>query len=168
MATPAADADAARSSFEARFDSQLMRVLELANQHLGMDVSFVAEILDEGQLYRSVHGDAHSFGITTGEATLGYCDLMLAGRIPHAIPATAVDSRVHALRITHDARIGAYIGVPIILSDGSTFGSLGCLSHEAHVLGDRTCGSCSCSPNWWHRKSNAIGSATRLARKSRR
>jgi EAL domain-containing protein (putative c-di-GMP-specific phosphodiesterase class I) len=137
MATPAANADAARGGFEARFGSQLMRVLELANQHLGMDVSFVAEILDEGQLYRSVHGDALSFGITPGNPTVGYCDLMLAGRIPNAIPATAVDSRVHALRATFDARIGAYIGVPIILSDGSIFGSLGCLSHDAHVLGDR-------------------------------
>jgi EAL domain-containing protein (putative c-di-GMP-specific phosphodiesterase class I) len=137
MATPAADANAARSSFEARFGSQLMRVLELANQHLGMDVSFVAEILDGDQLYRAVHGDAHSFAISADSPAVGYCDLMLDGQIPNAIPATAMDSRVHALRSTSEIPIGAYIGVPIILSDGSVFGSLGCLSHESHVLGNR-------------------------------
>jgi len=56
---------------------------------------------------------------------------------PHAIPATALDPSVRTLEATANARIGAYIGVPIVLSDGSVFGSLGCLSHEARVLGDR-------------------------------
>jgi EAL domain-containing protein (putative c-di-GMP-specific phosphodiesterase class I) len=137
MGTPAVDGDAARSNLEARIGSQLIRVLEFANQHLGMEVAFVTETSGVDQIYRSVHGDAHSFGIATGNPSVAYCALMLGGAIPNAIPSTGSDNRVSALKATAHARIGAYIGVPIVLADGTVFGSLGCLSHESHVLGER-------------------------------
>jgi EAL domain-containing protein (putative c-di-GMP-specific phosphodiesterase class I) len=137
MANPAVDREAARLHLEARIGSQLIRVLEFAREHLGMDAAFVTEKSPTGHLYRSVHGDARSFGIVSGKPIVGYCDLMLAGLIPHAIPAARADSRVSDLDATLRARIGAYIGVPILLADGTVFGSLACLSHDAHVLGER-------------------------------
>jgi EAL domain-containing protein (putative c-di-GMP-specific phosphodiesterase class I) len=137
MGTPAIHWDASRSHLEARIGSQLIRVLEFANQHLGMDAAFVTESTTRGQMYRSVHGDAQSFGMASGKPSVSYCDLMLAGEIPHAIPAAFADSRVRDLAVTSHARIGAFIGVPIVLADGTVFGSLACMSHDAHVLGER-------------------------------
>ena len=137
MGTRAINGDASRPYPEARIDGHLIRVLEFANQHLGMDAAFVTESSPHGQLNRSFHGDAQSFGMVVGEPSVSYCDLMIAGEIPHAIPAAVADSRVRDLAVTLSARIGAYIGVPIMLADGSAFGSLACMSHDAHVLGDR-------------------------------
>jgi EAL domain-containing protein (putative c-di-GMP-specific phosphodiesterase class I) len=137
MGTPAIHMHASSSHLGATIGSQLIRVLEFANQHLGMDAAFVTETSAHGQVYRSVHGDAQSFGVASGKPSISYCDLMLAGTIPHAIPATFADSRVRNLAVTSHARIGAYIGVPIVLADGTVFGSLACLSHDAHVLGER-------------------------------
>jgi EAL domain-containing protein (putative c-di-GMP-specific phosphodiesterase class I) len=137
MGTPVIDGEASRSHLEARIGSQLIRVLEFANQHLGMDAAFVTESSNQGQVYRSAHGDTHSFGIASGKPSVSYCDLMLAGHIPHAIPAAFADSRVRDLAVTVRGRIGAYIGVPIVLADGTIFGSLACVSHDAHVLGER-------------------------------
>jgi EAL domain-containing protein (putative c-di-GMP-specific phosphodiesterase class I) len=137
MGTPVSNGDGSRSYPDAHKGGQLIRVLEFANQHLGMDAAFVTESSARGQMIRSFNGDAQSFGMAFGEPSVSYCALMLVGEIPHAIPAAVADSRVRDLSVTLSARIGAYIGVPIVLADGSVFGSLACMSHDAHVLGDR-------------------------------
>jgi EAL domain-containing protein (putative c-di-GMP-specific phosphodiesterase class I) len=137
MDSPSAGGHLVRSGFDRRIGGQLNRILELADQHLDMDLAFVAESFGAEQVYRTVHGDARSFAITLDARCTAYCGLMLDGQIPHAIPDTAVDHGVQSLDMTINGRIGAYIGVPIVLSDGTLYGSLGCFSHEAHELGAR-------------------------------
>jgi EAL domain-containing protein (putative c-di-GMP-specific phosphodiesterase class I) len=120
---------------------QVQRVIELAREHLGMDVVYLAQLTDGRQVYRKLAGDSASFGLTLDEGPLAettYCQRMVAGEIPSLIPDTAVDPRVASLQTTLDGGIGAYIGVPVRLSDGTLYGTFCCLSHSPdHSLHDR-------------------------------
>lgn len=118
----------------------IQRVLELARRHLGMDVAFLAEFVDGNQVYRRLDGDAASFGWGRSQGiplSETYCQLMTAGEIPNAITDAKADERVRDLPSTRASRIGSYIGVPIRLPDGTLYGSLCCLSHEAWDLHER-------------------------------
>jgi EAL domain-containing protein (putative c-di-GMP-specific phosphodiesterase class I) len=121
-------------------EAGLDRVLELARRHLGMDLAFVAEFTGGKHVFRALDGDAQGFGCELDEGPPladSYCRLMTAGHIPHAIPDTAADGRVRDLPVTSRARIGSYVGVPIRLADGTLYGSLCCLSHEAQPVDGR-------------------------------
>lgn len=116
------------------------RVLDLARRHLDMDVALLSEFTDGEQRYRAGSGDAVSFGCDVGASTpleQTYCQLMATGQIANAIPDAATHPVVGRLPATSGAGIGAYVGVPIELSDGSLFGSLCVLSHEAQPVDDR-------------------------------
>lgn len=119
---------------------QIARIVELAREHLDMDLAYVAAFTGGRQVFEAVSGDAESFRATVGEGpTLEttYCARMVAGEIPNVIPDSAADPRVRDLATTVDGRIGAYIGVPLRLSDGSLYGTLCCLSHRAEPELDR-------------------------------
>ena len=62
-----------------------------------------------------------------GDAT--YSRLLVAGQIPNLIHDASADERVTDLPITRHARIGSFIGVPLRLSDGTSYGALCGLSH---------------------------------------
>jgi EAL domain-containing protein (putative c-di-GMP-specific phosphodiesterase class I) len=99
-----------------------------------MDVAYIAQ-LGDAQVLQWVEGQGPSFGfVVGGESPLEetYCDLMLRGQVPSLICDAVNDPRVRDLAVTRDAKIGAYLGVPIVLPDGQTYGSLCVLSHVAH------------------------------------
>jgi EAL domain-containing protein (putative c-di-GMP-specific phosphodiesterase class I) len=104
-------------------------------------VSYVARFQEGRQVYRAVQGDAASFGLQVGtgphlEDT--YCQRMVEGRLPNAVPDSARDARVRDLPATLAAGIGAYVAVPLHLASGELYGTLCCLSHDARPeLDDR-------------------------------
>ncbi len=113
-------------------DRQLNRILEFARLHLGMELAFVAEVSAGRLVFRHLSGDAASFGLavdTVMNADAAFCTRMLERAIPNAIPDAAADHRVRDLTLTTSGRVGAYLGVPITLSDGTPFGSFGCFDH---------------------------------------
>jgi EAL domain-containing protein (putative c-di-GMP-specific phosphodiesterase class I) len=119
---------------EAAGGQLLDRVVQLAQRHLDMDVAFIAAFGPERNVYRAVAGDAAAFALEVGQgpATDGtYCALMVTGAIPNLIPDTSVDERVRQLAVTSAGAVGAYVGVPLRLPDGTLYGSLCCLSHRA-------------------------------------
>jgi EAL domain-containing protein (putative c-di-GMP-specific phosphodiesterase class I) len=121
-------------------DGQLSRIMELALQHLDMDLAFVSEFVGDQLVCRALGGDTGLFNVQLGDQVplaSAYSGRMVIGEIPNAIPDTAADSRVRDLPGTVTAGIGAYIGVPLLLSEGGIYGSFCCLSHRAHDLGDR-------------------------------
>lgn len=119
----------------------LDRVVELAHRHLGLDVVYVAELTDGKRVCRAVAGDAASFGFTIDDgppADGTYSQLLMAGAIPNFIPDTSVDRGVARLRGTTGARVGAFIGVPLRLSDGAAYGTLCGMNHlPDHTLSRR-------------------------------
>jgi diguanylate cyclase (GGDEF)-like protein/PAS domain S-box-containing protein len=127
---PSAAAERVRSE---RPDGAVQRVLELAREQLGMDVTYLSEIGEERQVFRALAGDSESFGVETGgevplEAT--YCARMLRQEIPGAVPDTALQPQLKALPITDEAGVGAYLGVPVELPDGGLYGTLCAVSHD--------------------------------------
>lgn len=111
----------------------VQRVIDLAQRHLGMDVTYISRFVDGRQTYRAFTGDNLSFGIGVGDGPAlpgTYCSRMVVGEIPNMIPDTDADLRVRYLPITRRAAIGSYIGVPLRLTDGTLYGSFCCLSHD--------------------------------------
>jgi GAF domain-containing protein len=98
-----------------------------------MEFGFVSEFVGEELILRSVSGDADSFDMSDGdgyplEGT--YCQRMVSGRIPKVIPSTAENEELRDLAMTKLSGIGAYVGVPILLSSGKLYGSLAVFSHR--------------------------------------
>ncbi|MEA2274305.1 MAG: hypothetical protein QOI98_3013 [Solirubrobacteraceae bacterium] len=117
-------------------DGKIDRVLSLVRRHLQMDVSYVSEFTGGKQLYRALDGDADSFKLTIGEGpelSKTYCQRMVEGEIPNVLPDSQADPRVRGLT----TRIGAYIGVPLRLSDGTMYGTFCCLSQKAEAVDER-------------------------------
>jgi GAF domain-containing protein len=119
----------------------LDRVVALAHCHLELDVVFLVELTAARQVYRAVAGDAASFKIVPSDgrpSDAAYCRRLVAGEIPNVIHDAAADGRVSALAVTRRARIGSFIGVPVRLSDGTSYGALCGLSHAPdHTLDER-------------------------------
>jgi len=117
--------------------SLIDRILVLAREHLGMEVAYIGQVADERQ-----HVFAASAGAATPEVRAGasyaldqtYCSRMITGEIPQYIPDTALNPVTQALPATAGAGIGAYIGVPIELADGSLYGTLCAVSSTPKAL----------------------------------
>jgi EAL domain-containing protein (putative c-di-GMP-specific phosphodiesterase class I) len=119
---------------------QVSRIMNLARHQLEMDVVAISEFAAERQVFRALLGDAESFGMRSGEGPLlgeAYCRRMSRGLLPNDISDTSAEPRAAALPFTAAAGIGAYVGVPVFLSDGSLFGSFACFHREPHDLGER-------------------------------
>ncbi len=112
----------------------LDRVLELARDHLGMEVAWVSRIEGDEYRLRAVDGDPDVFGLAAGDEFScdgTYCAQMLAGALPNLIPDIAGDRRAAAMQVTAELGVGAYVGVPIRLGRDEVYGTLCCLSSEA-------------------------------------
>lgn len=116
-------------------------ILHALRLRLGMELSHLSEIGSGEQHFVAVDGDADGFGFAPGDTidlTQTYCRRMLDGDIGNAVPDTSVEPELIDLPVTADARIGAYIGVPVHLPDGTLYGTLCCISHDPEEeLGER-------------------------------
>ncbi len=112
----------------------IQHIVELTHRHLGLDIVYVSEFVGDWQYFHGIAGDPRSFGVDPGPGLplgITYCARMVAGQLPQLIPDTAAEPGVRDLPATERAAIGAYIGVPLRLSDGTVFGSFCCASHQA-------------------------------------
>ena len=100
------------------------RMLDLVRLHLDMDVAFVSEFVGDEWVLRHISSDGP--GVRAGQrAPLEetYCKRITDGRFDCVIPDTAADPDAAGLEATAALGIGAYVGVPIILSDGTVYGT---------------------------------------------
>jgi GAF domain-containing protein len=107
--------------------------LRAARELLGMDIAWIAEFQDGKKVFRTIDGDGESFGFAEGAAMPldgSYCKRVALGVIPNVIPDTAAEPGVRDLEVTLAARIGAYVGIPIALVDGTVYGTLCVASHR--------------------------------------
>jgi len=109
------------------------RILSLARAALDMDVALVGAF-DGDFVVQAVAGEGEWFDIEVGTsipAEQTYCRRMVQGELPSLVRDAAEDERTAGLPVTREAGIGAYIGVPIRLWDGTLYGTLCCLSRAA-------------------------------------
>lgn len=108
------------------------RAVELAHRHLRLDVAYIVELTDAGAVYRAVAGDSSAFHIALdcdAPVHTAFCRQLIAGRIPNVVSNASADGRTAELPLAHHARVEAFVGVPLRLSDGTPFGALCGLAH---------------------------------------
>ena len=97
-----------------------------------MDVAFVSQFAQDRLVFRTLEGDAESFGWQEGESfplDESYCKRVLEGRIPDVVPDAKGEHATKNLRVTSEADMGSYCAVALVLSDGRLYGTLCCVSH---------------------------------------
>ncbi|MFN2464292.1 MAG: PAS domain S-box protein [Candidatus Dormibacteria bacterium] len=115
------------------FTGLIRRTLGVVRQHLGMDLVFLSEFIEDEQVFRFLEGDEGSFGVRTNLAVpleSTYCQRMVAGQIDHLVRNVRQDPALRDLKLTKPADIGTYLGVPMRTSDDKLYGSLCAVSHE--------------------------------------
>lgn len=123
---------ATADSYDPSLDKRITDVLLMLRRQLRMDVVFVSEFIDGERVFRFVHGGA-ALGLQAGDAAPleeSYCQRVVQGRMPELVP----DARELVARgELPDAAIevGAHLSTPVVLSDGSVYGTVCCFSQSA-------------------------------------
>lgn len=121
-------------------DDLLAAVVVAAKDHLGADISFLAEVQGDIQIirrraYRGASCPMEEGAISEFQTT--YCHRLLHDQIPHVVNDARRHPAVCDLPVTRELNIGSYIGMPIRLPDGSLYGTLCCVSHGPTRLGEQ-------------------------------
>ncbi|MBL7518862.1 EAL domain-containing protein [Frankia sp. CNm7] len=119
-------------------------LLSVARHRLGMELSWLARRVGNMVAVEQVDGEADAFGLSPGliscvEGTV--CGRVMAQRAPRVIRSVQDETRTADLEVIRQIGIGSYIGVPVVLRDGTLYGLLGCLSRRPEPdLRDRDAG----------------------------
>ena len=127
---PTEYAEAVRQIRAARESDIVKRALNAAREHLDMDAAYIATVDSRKQTIQIMVGKTNAEALVEGavipvEET--YCARMLQGQIPNIVADVSAEPALRAVTVIRD--IGAYIGVPVKLSDGRVHGSLCCASN---------------------------------------
>ncbi|GIG28973.1 sensor domain-containing protein [Cellulomonas marina] len=118
-------------------------LLELVSAQLGLEVAYVNERRGNRWRIRNAHAEPDA-GLVPGaesEVTDSFCELMVQGRLPVAVPDVAQVPELLALPTTAALGIGAWVGTPLHRSDGRLYGTLCAYSRSAEPgLGERDAG----------------------------
>jgi GAF domain-containing protein len=120
---------------EAEGDEIVERALAVAREMLGMELAYMTQFTEQDQVYRAVDGAGEEFSMQEGAAYAlegSYCQRMVLGHIPNAVPDVSENEELKDLELTAKADIGSYVGVPITLSDGTLYGTVCVTSHDAN------------------------------------
>ena len=118
-------------------DPSVEAAVAAARDFLAMEVAFVTEFVGDAQFFRFVDGDGGSFGLNAGESLPSdqlYCRRILAGELPRLLADARGHEAAKLMPVTTAAEIGAFVSVPVNLSDGHCYGTLCAASHVAQPL----------------------------------
>jgi GAF domain-containing protein len=114
------------------------QALAAARAHLCMDAAYLTTIDPREQTIHAVVGEkeiVERYQSSTLPLEQTYCARMLSGEIPNVVADTRANDALRDLAATRE--FGAYVGVPVTLSDGTVHGSLCCVSRGPQAgLGD--------------------------------
>ncbi len=112
----------------------ISRVLRSIRQHLRMDIAFVTQFLGSSRIFRNVDAAHQVAGVEVGAVlpiAAGYCQHVVAGRLPELIADTSRVPLAMTIAETASIPIGAHLSVPIRLENGRVYGTFCCFSHRA-------------------------------------
>jgi EAL domain-containing protein (putative c-di-GMP-specific phosphodiesterase class I) len=112
-------------------DHILPRALRALRIHLGMELSFIAELRAGRRIFRYIDSPRGNPMVQVGSSDPveeTYCQRIIDGRLPELIVDTADLPEAQALAFTRLVPVGSHLCVPIRLYDGSVFGTLTCIS----------------------------------------
>jgi EAL domain-containing protein (putative c-di-GMP-specific phosphodiesterase class I) len=109
-----------------RTDDQVKvgELLAKARASLGLSVSFLGRMDGETQTFEVVESSIPFFrdGQSQPQKT-SFCQAVLDGELPNVIPNVAKIPKAKSLPAARWPRIRSYVGVPVVLSDGSVYGT---------------------------------------------
>lgn len=113
-------------------DTAIDELLHAIRTHLGMEIAFVSEFTRGQRVFRHVDADSRTPPlIQVGDADPleeTYCVRVADGRLPRLIPDTAEVDATGEVAATATLPVGAHLSVPLILGDGSLYGTFCCFS----------------------------------------
>jgi len=130
-----------RAAAATRLPKRVGVLLEIAREHLGMDIAWLSELAGDELTFRAVDGDAESFGFSAGfraRVDDQICGHVLSGRLDDAVPDASVHPLTAPMAVTQSAGIGAYVGVPVELASGRRYGMLCTAGHAGRPELGRT------------------------------
>ncbi len=116
---------------ESSVDISIQAVLDAIRKHLGMDVGFVSQLVSDKRVFLFVSCDGDSADVEVGGADpreQSFCHFITEGALPELINDAAATPLARDMEVTRSLAIGAHIGVPLVFSDGSIFGTMCCFS----------------------------------------
>ncbi|MDM0116453.1 GAF domain-containing protein [Variovorax sp. J22R133] len=113
-------------------DSAVPEVLKALRKSLRMDVAFVSEFVDGQRVYRRVDADDTEV-IREGHGDpleRTYCKRVVEGLLPGMLQDAARHPVAAALSAPFP--VGAFLSAPIVLNDGSVYGTVCCFSFASN------------------------------------
>ncbi|MBB5721897.1 EAL domain-containing protein (putative c-di-GMP-specific phosphodiesterase class I) [Loktanella ponticola] len=107
--------------------------LEAVRVHMRMDVAYISEVSGDSVIFRHIAGTDSCPLLEVGRAlpdTHTFCGSIANTDIPFVVPDTHVDPAIKDLPFIHDAKVRAFVAVPISHFNGEHFGMFCCYSHE--------------------------------------
>ncbi|MDM0109561.1 GAF domain-containing protein [Variovorax sp. J22R24] len=114
-------------------DSAVPEVLKALRTSLHMDVAFVSEFVDGQRVYRRVDADDKAKVIREGDGDpleRTYCKKVVEGLLPGMLHNAA--SHPAAAALSFPFPVGAFLSAPIVLNDGSVYGTMCCFSFASN------------------------------------
>lgn len=111
------------------FENAVQEVFAFLRRRLEFDLWMVTR--KENDDWTVLHRDDQSYEVNLGQVlrwSESFCSEMIKGNGPRVAPDSKMVNAYSAAAVGKLFKIGAYIGVPILLSDGSLFGTL-CALH---------------------------------------
>lgn len=108
--------------------------LEFSRRALGVDVIYLSRFVDGLQHLRVVAGSHPDLDLKEGSSSAlesSYCWGVRSGAIPQVIPDSAAEPRVAHLPGHLAGGIGGYVGYPVRIPGGGTYGTLCCVTAAA-------------------------------------
>lgn len=139
--TPRARNDWARVDGGERSNKTLIEgALRMLRTYLGLDVAFVSQLTAGLRVFRYVDA-ADETVINVGDADPApdsYCHYVVQGELPSFLHDPSGHPTAHALPATRELPVGTHFSVPLVFSDGSTYGTFCGFSHQVvDELGER-------------------------------
>lgn len=106
-------------------------ILHAVREHLKMEVAFVSEFKDGQRIFRHVDSGWTNSPVRSGEGhplESSYCQRVVDKRLPELMQDAQKNPVAAAMDITAAIPIGAHLGVPLVLEDGSLYGTFCCFS----------------------------------------
>ncbi len=115
-------------------DETVNSALEFVRTHLGMEVAYLTEFVDDDVVFRAVSAPGfEDLAFVGGTIPLDqvYCGHIRSGRLPELIRDTADEPLCGQIALTAQIPIKSHVSVPIRRPNGSTYGMFCCLSRTA-------------------------------------
>jgi diguanylate cyclase (GGDEF)-like protein len=113
------------------FEKTASEVLSFLHRRLGFDLWMITRT--EGNDWIVLQSEDHGYGVKSGRVFRwvdSFCAEMVKGKGPHFAPTSKMVPAYAAAPIGQQVTIGAYIAIPLLLDDGSLFGTLCAIDPE--------------------------------------